>query len=147
MSHPIYLERDCNFVDWTARIAGLATSASNGATQSWNVRSDGLKPDDFAVVETLDVSSVTAGNCECAGAHIKGPEDRPIKTMYSYFVHAWCEDPNLRPIFFVGLSPASITSNAAGDTVTQIIQMSMPDVTGTAFSSIERRGVIGFDVQ
>lgn len=133
MSHPIRLERDTFVVNWRAELAAWATTAINPNIDTWNVRSDASVSTDYAVVTNFaNTGAIGAGVGYAVGVHIEDPEetrgnDDNQFSLYAVQARAMHEDENIRPVLFVGESPASITSDAAGDLVTDIRIIGVPD--------------------
>lgn len=139
---PIILERDAPVIDWLAD--GLwATSTSNVTSASWFVRSDGLVKLDYG---TLNVRAATvalaASKLVAAGIHITQPEPGEEFTPYAISCVAMGVDPNVRPVLFVGESPATITNDATGDVVTEVRFLAFGDTPGTYGSSMEKEVVL-----
>lgn len=126
MSNPIRIERDTFIVNWHADIPGWCTTTIDPATDSWAVRSDGVQVIDYGVVSTqAQVGTLAAGLASAIGVHISGPEptlggDSEQFSLYAVQVVATSEDPDIGCVLFVGESPASITNDAAGNTVSDV---------------------------
>lgn len=137
MTHPIRLERDTFIVSWIADLAGWCTTAIGPGSDSWAVRSSGNVGTDWAVESIIQNTGVVAANTGFAvGVHIEGPEetlgvDDNQFSLYAVQAVAYCEDENLRPMLFIGESPASVTNSAAGNTVTDVRIIGVPDGSGT----------------
>lgn len=130
--YPIILERDTDIVDWGSRTAGTITSDDDPTAANYLVRSDGVLYPDFGVLLVAKLSAVVAADkCRSVGIHIQGPQPGLEYTPYAVDVNAHCVDEKLRPCFFVGESPATITSAAGGNTVTETRLLRFPE-TGAA---------------
>lgn len=117
---PLILERDTPIIDWSAQ-ATWPTGFTNLGANTAEVRSDGLLHADFATMWISDkTGAVTAELAVCAGVHLAGPKDGAEYTPYQVSVVAMASDPRVRPYLFMGVSPATITADAAGDTVSNI---------------------------
>lgn len=117
---PIILERDTPIIDWPTYQL-WCTSLSNPFAGSLLVRSDGiLKLDSASIDANDDTGVITSDLATCIGLHLTGPEPGTELTPYSVSCVAASEDPDVRPFLFVAESPASITSAAGGNTVTDV---------------------------
>lgn len=115
---PIILERDTPIIDWTARLSGWPTSSAAAASEVFEMRSDGLLKVDYGTMDVANVSGPTTGECECCGLYITGPEALDEFTPYAISAVAMSEDALIRPFLFIGMAPATITSDAGGDALT-----------------------------
>lgn len=116
---PIILERDTPIVDWRTGLAGWATDATSTQGEIYSVVSDGLLHADYGTMYIAQPAGPTAGKCECAGLHITQPETLDEFTPYAISVVAMSEDPLTWPFLFIGISPATITSDATGDVLSK----------------------------
>ena len=117
MSFPRILERDTRIIDWRTHLAAFCTSTTWWEAQAKKVRSDGLLHTDYATLDVEDDQGIAAGLVRCVGVHLTGPEPGDEFTPYAINVSARAEHAEVSPFLFVGESPATITSNAAGDDV------------------------------
>lgn len=131
MTYPRILERDTQIIDWRARLGGWGTGGSGSGGTSYAVRSDGLLHVSFA---TLDVFSSTVNPAvniiNSVGVHLTGPDPGDEFTPYSISCMAHTTDPDVIPMLFLGESPASITSDSAGNTVTEIRHIALGESPG-----------------
>ena len=117
---PIILERDTPIIDWPTEVL-WATTLTDPIGTTASVRSDGLLDVDFGTVINAAVTPIiTARRMSSVGLHITGPEAGDEYTAYAISCVALSHDLNYRPCLFMGESPATITNNATGDTVTSV---------------------------
>lgn len=119
MTIPIVLERDAPIIDWGAYVAWCtATSNPEGATLT--TRSDGLLHTTYGLLDVRGAATAAAADqCVCNGVHLIGPEEGTEFTPYAISCVGFSADPAGRPFLWMGESPATITSDAGGDAVTQ----------------------------
>lgn len=117
---PIRMDRDPQLVNFQAYLPAWPTVAQVQESTSYSVLSDGLVPENFATMDIFQVATVPDNQCLCVGVHLEGPQDGEEYTPYMISVSALSGDPMVRPFLFVGESPATINSAAAGNVVTDI---------------------------
>ncbi len=140
---PIRLERDTKIVNWALKMGGwpTATSASDG--EDCTMRSDGVLNADYGLVQVkADTIAVPANRMIGAGVHMSGPLDGEEFTLYSYCVDIWTSDTELIPVFYVAVSPATITSDATGDLCEQFSLIGTADGMSTEYKALHREGVV-----
>lgn len=141
---PLRLERDTGIVRWDDDMTGWCSASSNSYDRDYLVRSDGSSDNEW---HTLQVSTTCAPTSArkiiSNGVHLKGPEDVDELTLYEYHAIARSEDDDVRPVLFVGVSPASITNGAGGDTVSECRFEAISKSCGAGGADLEARGVVG----
>lgn len=143
MPFPIRVDRDCHVVNWIADLPGWCTTLNDPATDSWAVRSDGVLVTEYGTVVCNDNTGViSAGLGSACGIHISGPDSDTEFTLYSLQVDAIAEDEFLRPCLFIAESPASISNDAAGNTVTDVRILAVPDGSGVAGGCLSAEMVV-----
>lgn len=139
---PIILERDTHINDWSNQVAGWCTAMSTISGDTLVVRSDGLVHTDFGTMYVNGVSGPTAGLGECVGVHLTGPVESDEYTPYAISVVAMSEDHLVRPFLFVGVSPASVISDATGNTITKVRILGVSKPIDSWGSSLEKEMTI-----
>lgn len=138
---PIILERDTPIIDWSAQATWPTVETNLGANTA-EVRSDGILHPDYGTMWISDkTGSVTAELAVCAGVHLAGPMDGLDYTAYQVSVVAMGSDPRIRPYLFMGVSPAVITSDATGDTVSNINVLGFADAPTPDYGSTMEKEV------
>lgn len=135
--YPRIMERETEIVDSTADTAGTATADENPISTSYLTRSDGVVYANYATLTVAKLSAVIAARkIRCVGIHLQGPEPGTDFTPYAVSVNAHCVDDKLRPVFFIGESPAVINADAAGNNVTDVrrLRYSMAGAVGAGNS-------------
>lgn len=125
--YPIIMERDTDIVDWGTLTPGLNDADVLANSVDYLVKSLGVLDENYATLHSGNNTGVIgAADVRCVGVHITGPEDGTDLTPYAVSVHAQCAEQTVRPFLFIGESPATITSAAAGDTVTDVRRIAFP---------------------
>lgn len=115
---PIILERDTRVNDWL-NYGSWPTAYTLLTTSTMKVRSDGVLNTDYANVSSRGTSGVITARSTCAiGVHLTGPLPGSEFTCYQISAACIAADPTVKSLLFIGESPATITNNAGGDTVT-----------------------------
>lgn len=141
--YPYRLERDTDIIDWSPATATLSTTDTVHVASNYLVRSLGVLNADFATLHINALSGVVAAfKVRCAGIHITGPQVGEEFTPYAVSVHAQCADLTLRPFMFIGESPITITSGAAGDSVADVRLMAFPVQSGSDSASLSRQFIV-----
>ena len=143
--HPIVFERDIQLVDFAAALELNAFSTTTSGINADNIYmvSDGILKNDYAAFKGDNLVTLTTGVGVSAGIHISPPrEDSGEFTPYAYNVTAWTEDPEITPMFFTAVSPATITANATGDIVEDIRHLAV-GVSAGGFNAMNACGVVG----
>lgn len=135
---PIILERDTPIIDWQSYLEWCDTEMV-AATQTGKVRSDGVLKVHYGTLDSVgSTGAITARKSVCLGLHITGPEPGVEFTPYSVSVVAMAADKNVRPYLFVAESPAVITNDADGDTVTDLRLLGLGPTPGTDGANLEK---------
>lgn len=121
MNNPIILERDCKVQNWVTPLAGFPTTGCDISVDDFaTVRSDGQTYENYGVLHIHQNCGPASLNAECVGLHITGPEEDiefSELTPYKVEVSAMCEEPNLRPFLFMGISPDTPGNGPSGQQV------------------------------
>lgn len=112
---PRILERDTQIMDWKDRLSGWPTNSVAVSLDVYQARSDGVLYKEFATLDVANAAGPLADNCETVCVHMSQPETLDEYTPYAISAVAMSEDPLIRPFLFIGISPASITSDGGGD--------------------------------
>ncbi len=135
---PIIFERDTPIIDWPSQSL-WATTLTDIGNNTANVRSNGVLNPDYATLFSYSFAGViTTTLSACLGVHLAGPQPGSEFTAYQVSVVAMALDPVLRPYVFMGESPASITTAAGGDVVTDIHALGWGDTPGTTGAKMEK---------
>lgn len=138
MAFPIRLERDTHIINWHPDLAGWCTTLCDPGIDVWQVRSDGVLVTDYgAVACTKTTGAITGSKGTALGIHITGPEVNETTqanefTLYSVQVQGYAVDENVRPMLFIGESPAAISNVAGGNAVADVRILGVPDGSGVA---------------
>lgn len=140
---PTIFERDTEFTDWTAALAGWSTSATSFSGGDTLMRSDGTVAVDYRSMTVHNVQlNTTLNKMTAAGLHIQGPRDADELTAYQYQVSVYTNDPNLIPVLFVGVSVATPTNAAAGEIVTEPRWLKWPSSLNEKGNTLNASGII-----
>lgn len=117
---PIRVERDVQVFDWVTHDAwGTVDQDPSLGTQA--VHSDGVLYTNVATVSSrASTGAIAAQRQRCLGVHLTGPEPGDEFTLYSIQASAVVSDENALPCLWMGESPATITTAAAGDNVAEV---------------------------
>lgn len=144
MYHPIILERDTPFLDWADDTpGGWCTADSGAAGASVLVRSSGLLNADHGSLVVHNSTTMLADKIVSVGVHMTGPyaiggQDEHV--VYQYDVSALSMDVNIIPVFFVTMSPATITADGGGDTCLEKHDIAYANVIATIGNSLNASG-------
>jgi len=114
------LEQDTRIIDWSAQLGGWCQMEVASSSDSPRVRSDGVTHTTFGTLSTQEDIAIADGVTNCVGIHIVGPKAGADYTAYQVSASLFCSDNLLIPFLFVAESPASITSSANGDIVSDM---------------------------
>lgn len=109
MSYPIRLERDTQIIDWATKLSGFSTVQSLLSDTAWEARSSGVINSAFGTAYNIGGKSMNAGSVRCLGVHMEGPQEGEDYTVYAISVNAMSWAAGVRPVLFMGESPASPT--------------------------------------
>lgn len=147
MPYPIRLERDTLLLDWNADIADWCTVEQAVNSTSFSVRSDGLLNDSYGNLSLSRNQGVSSRDCRCVGVHLVGPDDGSDWTAYAISVQAMSQSPLVRPFLFTGESPATITTGAAGDVVTNIRIIGNADSSGDEGATMDKEITVAINAR
>jgi len=117
---PRILERDTPIIDWASKQGWATTETVPGSVTAY-VKNSGLLNADFGTVASESLTgTITANRATCVGVHLAGPESGVEYTPYAISCVAIAEDDDVRPYLLMGESPASISSAAAGDLISEV---------------------------
>lgn len=142
--YPTIQERDTALINWATEETAWATTLVPATNDNIRMKSSGLVNVDYAVSKHGGTVTLIANELTSGGIYITGPlAGAAAFTLYSYQCSAWTEDPEIMPMFYVGIGAATPSSAAAGDTVEDVRYLHVPQAAGASFNSLEAQGVIG----
>lgn len=144
MYNPIILERDTPFLSWTDDDnSPWCTASSAAAAANIVMRSSGVLNEDSGSMVCRGTTTMIANEIRSNGIHLRGPYDELAldeHVVYQYDVCALSTDVNLIPLLFCAISPASITSSAGGDTVSEVHAISYAQNITTIGNTLNAQG-------
>lgn len=136
------LERDCKVVDWSTYQA-WCTTFYDPQLSTHTVRSSGVVNPEFGVVDIRQfMGTITTRTATATGVHVDGPLPGDEYTPYQVSCSAYTEDPVVRPMLFVGESPASPTSGAGGDSITNCRLISVGGEASTEGAYLQEETIV-----
>lgn len=114
--YPIILERDTVIINWQDKLAGWPDlELGHSHNESMRMRNDGIVHPEFATMEVMNLTTITAQFQKGVGVNMTPPEDGTEFTPYQIRATASAESPEVMPFLFVGESQDPPTSVSGGD--------------------------------